>query len=145
MEDIATYFKRDRFAEHVGVELLEVSKGRAKARLVVQERHLNTIRTVHGGAIFALADFAFAVASNSHGTVAVGINVNISYVKAATGGVLVAEARETSLSPRLATYTVEIKDEADELVAIFQGMVYRKKDPLPYEQNGSSGHRGEEH
>jgi len=135
MEDIIAYFKRDRFAELVGIELLEVSEGRAKARLVIQEHHLNTISTVHGGTIFALADLAFAAASNSYGTVAVGINVSISYVKAATGGVLTAEARETSLNPRLATYTVDVKDEQGDIVAIFQGMVYRKKDPLPYEQN----------
>ncbi len=135
MEDLSSYFKRDRFAEHVGIELLEVSEGRAVARLAIQERHLNTIRTVHGGAIFALADFAFAAASNSHGTVAVGINVSISYVKAATSGVLTAEARETSLNPRLATYTVDVKDEQGDLVAIFHGMVYRKKDPLPYDPN----------
>jgi len=131
MEDIIAYFKRDRFAELVGIELLEVSEGRAVARLVIQECHLNTIRTVHGGTIFALADLAFAAASNSYGTVAVGINVSISYVKAATGGVLTAEARETSLNPRLATYTVDVKDEQGDIVAIFQGMVYRKKDPLP--------------
>jgi len=131
MEDIIAYFKRDRFAELVGIELLEVSEGRAVARLAIQERHLNTIRTVHGGTIFALADLAFAAASNSYGTVAVGINVSISYVKAATGGVLTAEARETSLNPRLATYTVDVKDEQGDIVAIFQGMVYRKKDPLP--------------
>jgi acyl-CoA thioesterase len=131
MEDIAAYFKRDRFAELVGIELLEVAKGKAKAMLTIQERHLNTIRTVHGGAIFALADLAFAAASNSYGSVAVGINVSISYVKAATGGVLIAEAREVSLNPKLATYTVDVKDEEGDIVAIFQGMVYRKKDPLP--------------
>ena len=131
MEDIAAYFKRDRFAELVGIELLEVAKGKAKAMLTIQERHLNTIRTVHGGAIFALADLAFAAASNSYGTVAVGINVSISYVKAVTGGVLIAEAREVSLNPKLATYTVDVKDEEGDIVAIFQGMVYRKKDPLP--------------
>lgn len=135
MEDIKAYFKRDRFAELVGIELVEVAEGKSVARLAIQEHHLNSIRTVHGGAIFALADFAFAVASNSHGTVAVGINVSISYVKAVTAGVLTAEARETSRNPRLATYTVEVRDEGGDLVAIFQGMVYRKKDPLPYEQD----------
>ena len=34
-----------------------------------------------GGAIFTLADFTFAAASNAHGIVAVGINVNITYLK----------------------------------------------------------------
>jgi acyl-CoA thioesterase len=86
---------------------------------------------VQGGAIFTLADFAFAAASNSYGTVAVAINVSISFLKATSSGVLVAEAKETSRNPRLGTYTVDVRDESGDLVATFQGMVYRKKDPLP--------------
>ena len=69
-------------------------------------------------------------ASNSHGTAAVAINVSISYLKATRTGVLWAEARELSKHPKLGTYTVEVKDDAGELVAIFQGMVYRKDLPL---------------
>lgn len=130
MENVEAFFRRDRFAEHVGVELLEVSQGRAKARLAINEQHLNSVGTAHGGAIFALADLAFAVASNSHGTIAMGINVSISYIKAVKEGVLIAEAREVSLSPRLATYAVQVTDQGGDIVATFQGMVYRKKNPL---------------
>lgn len=132
VQQIAEFIRReDRLGRHLGIELLDVSEGRAIARLHIQEHHLNGVGIVHGGTIFALADVAFAAASNSHGTVAVAINVSISYVKAAMGGVLTAEARETSLNPRLATYTVDIKDDQGDLIAIFQGMVYRKRDPLP--------------
>lgn len=132
LQQIAEFIRReDRLGQHLGIELLEVSEGHATARLHIQKHHLNGVGIVHGGTIFALADVAFAAASNSHGTVAVAINVSISYVKAATGGMLSAEAHETSLNPRLATYTVDIKDEQGDLVAIFQGMVYRKRDPLP--------------
>lgn len=132
VQQIADFIRReDRLGQHLGIELLEVSEGRAITRLRIQEQHLNGVGIVHGGTIFALADVAFAAASNSHGTVAVAINVSISYVKAATSGVLTAEARETSLNPRLATYMVDIKDEQGDLIAIFQGMVYRKRDPLP--------------
>jgi acyl-CoA thioesterase len=130
MTDTTAYFTRDRFATHVGIELLEVAPGTACARLVIQPCHLNSLGTVHGGAIFALGDLAFAAASNSHGSVAVGINVSISYVKAATSGTLHAAAREVSLNPRLATYTVDITDDTGDLVALFQGMVYRKKELL---------------
>lgn len=132
MKDLLEFFKNDRFAEYVGIELLEVSHGRAKARLKVQGHHLNAIHIGHGGAIFALADLAFAVASNSHRTVAMAINASISYVKAATEGmILLAEAQEVSRNPRLATYTVRVTSEEGDLMAIFQGMVYRKKDSLP--------------
>ena len=73
---------------------------------------------------------AFAVASNSHGTMAMGINTSVSFVKAAVTGNLYAEAREQSRNPRLASYSVRITDDVDDVVAIFQGMVYRKKEPI---------------
>jgi hypothetical protein len=79
-----------------------------------------------------LADLVFAVASNSHGTVAVAINANISFLKAAGQDTrtLFAEAKEVSRNFKLASYTVRVTDDQDDLIAIFQGMVYRKKDRI---------------
>ena len=132
MEEMKQYFmKNDKFAEYVGIELVEVTKGKAKAKMEIKNHHLNSIKTVHGGAVFALADLVFAVASNSHGTIAMGINVSISYLKAVKEGVIFAEAKEVSINPKLATYNVQVTDGRDDLVAVFQGMVYRKKDSLP--------------
>lgn len=129
MKNIKEFFqKRDQFAKYVGIELMEASEGKAKVRLKIKEHHLNGVNLVHGGAIFALADFAFAVASNSHGTLALGINANISYVKSAKDGILTAEAMEVARNAKLATYQVNITNETDDLMAIFQGTVYRKKD-----------------
>ena len=127
MKDIKEFFqKRDQFAKYVGIELMEASAGKAKVRLKIKEHHLNGVNLVHGGAIFSLADFAFAVASNSHGTMALGINANISYVKAADNGILTAEAIEIAKNSKLATYQINITNEKDELIATFQGTVYRK-------------------
>ncbi len=129
MESIKKFIgEKDRFAEYVGIELLEVSEGCAKARMELQDRHLNAVGIAHGAAIFSLADLVFAAASNSHGTVAVAVNVSISYLKAASSGTLFAEAREVSKNHKLGSYTVRVTDEEDSLIAIFQGMVYRKKD-----------------
>ncbi len=94
------------------------------------DKLVNGAKTVHGGAIFTLADFVFAVASNSHGTMAMGINTSISYVKAALSGTLYAEAEEQSRNSKLATYTVNVADDTGDLVALFQGMVYLKKVPI---------------
>lgn len=121
----------DKFAAHSGIELVSVAPGHAVTRLEVQPWHLNAVGLVQGGAIFTLADFAFAAASNSHGTVAVGINVSITFQNAARTGVLTAEAREVSCNPKLASYTVNVTDAAGQPIAIFQGLVYRKKDPVP--------------
>lgn len=131
MKEIKQFFSaEDLFARHTGIELLEVGQGWAKASMKIEPFHFNGAKTVHGGAIFTLADFAFAVASNSHGTLAMGINTSVSFVKAATKGTLYAEAREQARNPRLASYSVQVTDDVNDVVAIFQGMVYRKKEPI---------------
>lgn len=132
MGDLHQFFQKDRFANSVGIELLDVSEGSARARMKIRQDHLNAVNIVHGAAIFALADLAFAVASNSHGNVAVAVNANISFLKAAGQGTraLLAEAREISRNFKLASYTVRVTDDQDDLIAIFQGMVYRKKDRI---------------
>ena len=129
MEDFKNYFKNDMFIVNVGIELLEISPGYAKAKLEVEEKHLNALKTVQGGVLFTLADIAFAAAINAHGSSAVLINANMSFVKTATKGTLIAEAKETSINPKIATYNVNITDDEGDIVAIFQGMGYRKKTP----------------
>ena len=128
---LRTFFTRDRFAAHNGIELLDAGPGWAKAQLTVAAQHLNAADVVHGGALFTLADLVFAVASNSHGQLALGINVSISYLKAARAGVLTAEAKEVSRNSKLATYTMEVRDAAGDLIALAQGTVYRKDTPVP--------------
>ena len=71
MKEIKEFINRDQFAKHSGIELLSVALGQAIARMTVHPWHLNGVGTVQGGAIFTLADFAFAAACNSHGKVAV--------------------------------------------------------------------------
>ena len=122
---------QDQFASRNNIELLSVSPGYARTKMTLQPHHWNGLGTVMGGAIFTLADYAFAAASNSYGTVAVAINVSISFLKAAKTGILYADARELSKNFKLASYAVDVKDDAGDLVAVFQGMVYRKKDQIP--------------
>ena len=129
-EQTRRYFDQDRHAAALGIELVQVSLGHAHARMLIREDHYNGLRTVHGGALFTLADFAFAVAANSHGTIAVGVNTSMSFVKAATTGTLYAEAREMSRSPKLSTYEVVITDDSCATIAIFQGMVYNKREKI---------------
>jgi acyl-CoA thioesterase len=129
---IETFAHNDKFAAYIGIELIEARPGFAKAKLELSESHMNSVGTIHGGAIFTLADFVFAVASNSHGRVAVAINASISYFKAISSGVIVAESREISLGDKLSSYTIEIRDKENDLVALFQGMTYRKKETHPF-------------
>lgn len=133
MEKLKQFFSvHDQFAKHAGLELLEAGTGYARVKMPICSHHLNGVNTVHGGAIFTLADFAFAVASNSHGRIAMGINGNISYAKAVNSGTLFAEAREVSLTHKLGQYQVTIHDDQQELIAVFQGMAYRKQSTLDF-------------
>jgi len=126
MDPNKAFFTNDAWAKESGIELIEVLAGRSKVRMRIEKKHVNSHGTVHGGAIFTLADTAFALASNSHGIPAAAINAHISYVKSATAGTLYAEGSETSLSPKIATYSVIVSDENGEKIALFEGMVYRK-------------------
>jgi acyl-CoA thioesterase len=131
MQKIKEFFtSEDKFARHAGIELVDLGPGWAKTSMKIEPFHLNGAKTVHGGALFTLADFAFAVASNSYGTLAMGINTSMSFVKAGLQGTLHAEARELSQNGKLAVYSVTITDDAGDTVALFQGMVYRKHDSI---------------
>jgi acyl-CoA thioesterase len=129
-EELQAFFRRDLFAAHVGIELLEAGGGRAVARLKLRDHHLNGLGMVQGGAIFTLADLAFAAAVNSRGRTAVAIHASISFLKAAQGDTLIAEAREVSCGPKIAAYTIRVTEPSGELVSLFEGMAYRKKERL---------------
>lgn len=127
-------FEQDKFAKTSGIKLVDASIGYAKACMKIGENHLNSVGIVHGGAIFTLADFAFAVASNSHGRIALAIDAEISFFKAVYSGTLTAIAREISLNNKLGTYLIEISNEKEEQIAHFKGTVYRKKETLDFEE-----------
>jgi acyl-CoA thioesterase len=126
-QPVRVMISRDRFAAQAGIALVEVGDGTARARMEISPSHLNGLDVVQGGAIFTLADVAFAAACNSHDRVAVAIDVSISFVKAVSSGTLFAEAREEALTDRLSTCIVRVSDEAGGLVALFKGTAYRKR------------------
>jgi len=128
MPDVHTLLAQDAFAALTGITLEHVEPGLARARLALEPRHLNGVGIAQGGAIFTLADFAFAAAANSTGGVAVAIDVSISFLKAVTGGALRAEARVEASSGRISTCLVRVTDEEGTLVAIFKGSAYRRKE-----------------
>ena len=93
----------------------------------------NIFGMVHGGAIFSLIDEAFETAAKTHGTVAVALSMNITYIKPVSAGdVLYAEAKEMSLSGRIGTYVINVENEGGDLIALCQALVYRKKHELPF-------------
>jgi acyl-CoA thioesterase len=127
--EVAERASNDPFCETVGIDLASVHPGYAETLLTVEERHLNFHGTPHGGAVYALADAAFAAASNTGSKTAVALETNISYFAAVdVGETLRAVAEETHLGGRTAAYDVRVTDETGDPVATFRGRVYRFDD-----------------
>jgi acyl-CoA thioesterase len=119
----------DPFAKSLGITIDTIAEGYAKVTMEVAPTMVNFHGAMHGGAIFTLADTAFALASNSYGNVAVGVNVTMNFIKAGKNGdKLTALVSEVSKNHKLGFYHMTVKNEADELIATAEGMVYRKKE-----------------
>lgn len=127
MDIVREYFKGDALAELLNMTIESVEPGHAVITMPLDPRHMNSLNVVHGGSVFSLADFCFAVSSNSHGRVAVAVNANISYFRGAQSGTLRAEGRELHCGERIAGYQVDVTDISGALIATMQGLVYRKK------------------
>ncbi len=128
--ELRRYFRGDRFAAGAGVRLVECGPGRAVARMKLRPGHLNGAGVAQGGAIFTLADFAFAVACNTRGPVALAVEVSISFLAATVRGTLTATATEVARSARLSRVEVEVRDARGARVALFHGTAYVTREPL---------------
>ncbi|TYL37733.1 phenylacetic acid degradation protein PaaD [Natronococcus pandeyae] len=125
-DQIRQHIEGDAYCETLGIELRSLEPGLARMQLEVTEDLTNFHGTPHGGAIYSLADAAFAAASNSRGETAVALETNISYLEAVDVGTeLTATATETHASGRTAEYEVVVTDEDEERVATFRGRVYK--------------------
>jgi len=123
--------RADPFCHFLGINLLEVRPGYARLSLEIKPTMLNFHGVAHGGVIFALADAAFAAASNSHGRAAVALNVSITYLAPVTAGTrLWCTATEEKRGRRTALYRLAVENEQGELVALAQGVVYRRSEFL---------------
>ena len=128
--DIMSYFENDRFAALVGIKLVEVKPGYAKATMEITDKHLNAGNIVQGGALFTLADLAVAAAAYPYGQVSLGVHASISFFLSPKGKILIAEAKEISASKKIGNYNVDIFDEDENLIARFTGIAYKKKDKI---------------
>lgn len=127
------FFKDDLFAAQAGVELLEVSAGYSKARLVIKEQHLNAGRRTQGGAIFTLADLALAAAANSRGNLAFSLSSNITFLRTSgPGDTLYAEARERYIGRSTGCYQIDITNQDGKLIATFESSVFRMPEKVPF-------------
>jgi len=132
-EAIFRKVEREPFAQKFGIKLLDLDDGYSRVQMKFTPDMENFLGMAHGGALFALIDVAFETASNSHGTVAVALNMNITYISPPSPeSTLIAEAREISRTQRTAVYDIKLMDDQNHLIASCEALVYRKGTPLPF-------------
>jgi acyl-CoA thioesterase len=125
----------DPLAAHLGIELVEVRPGYARATMTVGPQQLNTVGTAHGGATMALLDVVHSAVSNSHGTVAVAQDVHTEFLSAGRpGDQLVAEGVELHRSSRTAVYRIDASTTDGRRVATALARVFRLDTPWQTEE-----------
>jgi acyl-CoA thioesterase len=118
--------KQDYFSQWMGIQMLDVKEGYSKIQLTVRKEMLNGFAIAHGGINFALADSAFAFACNSDGKITVALDASISFPKPGKeGDTLTAEAKQIAKTNRTGLYLIEVKNQHNELVALFKGTCYK--------------------
>lgn len=123
---VASMMEKDALSRSFGMEVVAVAPRTATVRMVVRADMLNGFGVCHGGVTFALADSAFAFASNTHGRVSVAVDNSITYPKQVSeGDVLTAVAEEESATNRLGFYRVTVLRAPGDVVALFRGTGYR--------------------
>jgi len=119
LEYLKDFFKNDLFAiKLLGAEILEAHDDYAKCSFKITRNHQNAIEIVMGGAIFTLADFTFAVATNQHEEYnTVSTTANISYLNPGRGEILYAEAIKIRDGKTVCFYDVNVYNEKNILIA----------------------------
>ena len=117
------------FIRSFGMELVSISDdGEVRVTMDDSDKH-NALGAAHGGAVFTIADQAFAVASNLGPELQVAMFASMTFIKPARGK-LEAVAKKIGETKRTSVYEVKVFEKG-ELVAIFQGNGYKLKDRTP--------------
>ena len=118
----------DTFSQQIGMKLIELQPGFARATLPITDATVNIYKMAHGGAIFSVADQACEAAGNSFGEPAVAIQHSIHFLAAGkSGDFLEATARVTHRSNRVGLIEFEVKNQKGFLLAVGQQLIYFKK------------------
>jgi acyl-CoA thioesterase len=133
-EAIYRAVKKEPFAQAMNMELVALDLGYSVVEMTYDPATMNNIYDrAHGGAIYALIDEAFETSCQTHGSVAVALNVNVTYVSSPETGVrLQAEAKEVSLTKKTAGYDIKVKDQNGQVIATCQALAFRTGKPIPF-------------
>ena len=130
LEELREYFSNDKFAtEAMGAVIEEVGEHYAKISLKLEAKHKNARGEIMGGVYYTMADFAFAVSTNSPDTETVNTVCQITYLRPIKGSTLIAESRLIKDGSSLCYYNVDLWDDLGNKVAFvsMSGMHLQKR------------------
>ena len=126
--------KEEPFAQALQIELVKLEEGYSLVHMIYEPEKMNNIYArAHGGALFALIDEAFETAGQTDGTIAVALNVNVTYVSSPEPGQrLQAEAHRGSQTRKTASYDIKVTDQNGQVIALCQALAFRTGKPIPF-------------
>jgi acyl-CoA thioesterase len=124
-------YAKDAASKALGIAIDVREAGDAVARMTVRDDMVNGFGVCHGGLLFTLADTAFAFACNGYDDRTFAAAAAIDFLRPALlGDELYALAREDHRSSKSGFYTVEVRNQRDEVVALFRGRSASRGEPL---------------
>jgi acyl-CoA thioesterase len=115
-------YASDAASKALGIRVDVAEAGKAVASMTVREDMVNGFDVCHGGIVFTLADTAFAFACNGYDNRTFAAAASIDFLRPARlGDELRAVAREDYRGSRTGFYTAEVRNQRDEVVAMFRG------------------------
>ena len=119
----------DAASRGLGVRIEAMGPGYARMNMTVRPEMLNGFKICHGGYITLLADSCFAFACNSYNELTLAAGIVVDFVAPAReGDLLIAEAKEVTLTGRTGVYDVTVTNPRGEVVAVLRGRSHRVKD-----------------
>ena len=126
--------ENEPFAKAMQISLVELELGYSVVEMHYDPEKMNNIYArAHGGAVFAMIDEAFETAGQTDGTIAVALNVNVTYVSSPQPGVKMrAEAKRISQTKKTASYDIRVSADDGDLIATCSALAYRTGKPIPF-------------
>lgn len=131
---ISEAVKKEPFAQEMGMKLVLLEENHSIVEMpYISARMDNLYQRAHGGAIFSLIDEAFETAGQTGGTIAVALNVSITYVSSPEHDTLLrAEAKIINQTKKTALYDIQVTDDDNRLIATCHALAYRTGKPIPF-------------
>ena len=126
--------KKEPFSRALQMELVKLENGHSVVQMVYDPENMaNIYARAHGGAIYALIDEAFETAGQTDGTIAVALNVNVTYVTSPEPGQrLQAQAQRVSQTKKTASYDIKVTDQNGQVIALCQALAFRTGKAIPF-------------